>query len=364
MADVTVVGAEHPGRSLARRPGLSGHGGHSVSGRRSIARLGQRCGFRLDHAQGVAFGAGLLAVAAVVAIVAVAFAKIAVTIAEAVLAGPVVSRPVVPGTVLLWPVVTRAIVTRAIVSGAIIPRPVVPGAIIARTIIPRAVVPGPVIAVTGAVVVPRPVISLPVFPGTIVARPVVSGPVVAEVSTLALTLAFEAVLTVTAALGAGLFALAAIGFRIVLPTFGAAVLVLEIDVVAGDELVPVHDLGHRALRLHGAQGAEIVFGVLKVVFGQDPVAGGTGVAGELLVLLVHMLGGAANLHPVGPVGIESPVGVVLRLAAAATAVSSATAAAIPAPLTFHTLEISHASVDLLQTLPGRTTVSSGGLLLL
>ena len=363
MTDVAVVGAEHPCRSLARRPrftgrpGLAGHGGRGVSGRRSVARLGQRRSFRLNHAQGVAFGAGLLAVIAIVAI-----AEIAVSIAETVLPRPVVPgtvllRPVVTGTVVTGTVITGTVITGTVITGSVIPGSVVTGTVVSRAVIPRTIIPGAIITVTGAIVVAGTIVSLPLVPLT-----VVPGTVVAEVSRLALT--FKAILAVAATLGAGLFALAAVGLRFVLTALGAAVLVLEIDVVAGNELVPVHDLGHRTLRLHGAQGAEIVLGVLEVVLGQDPVAGGTRVAGELLVLLVHVLRGAANLHPVGPVGIERPVGVVLRLAAAATAVSSATAAAIPAPLTFHTLEISHASVDLLQTLPGRTTVSSGGLLLL
>ena len=93
---------------------------------------------------------------------------------------------------------------------------------------------------------------------------------------------------------------------------------------------------HRAQRLHGAHDAEIVLGVLQIVLGQHPVAGRLRVAGELLVLFVDVLGGAAHLDAVGAVGIERPVGVVLRLAASAPA-----AAAVAVALTLHALEISH-----------------------
>src|SRR5207302_9328672 len=82
---------------------------------------------------------------------------------------------------------------------------------------------------------------------------------------------------------------------------------------------------------------EVVLRVLQIVLGEHPVAGGAGVARQLLVLLIDVLGGAADLDPVRPVGIEGAVGVVLRLAAAA----SAATAAIAAPLTLHTLDISH-----------------------
>ena len=50
-----------------------------------------------------------------------------------------------------------------------------------------------------------------------------------------------------------------------------AAFVLEIDVVAGSELVSPDDLADRPLRLHGAQDAEIVLGVLQIVLRQHPV---------------------------------------------------------------------------------------------
>src|SRR5690606_499391 len=51
-------------------------------------------------------------------------------------------------------------------------------------------------------------------------------------------------------------------------------LVLEIDVEALAGQFALGDLGHRARGLQGAQDAEIVFGVLGVVLGQDAVAAG------------------------------------------------------------------------------------------
>ena len=78
-----------------------------------------------------------------------------------------------------------------------------------------------------------------------------------------------------------------------------------------------------------------MFGVLLIAFGQHPVAGGQGVARQLLVLLEDVLRGAPNLDAFGSIGFESAVGVLLRLAAAASATP------IAAALPLHTLEISH-----------------------
>jgi len=58
-----------------------------------------------------------------------------------------------------------------------------------------------------------------------------------------------------------------------------------------------------------------VLGVLQVVLGQNPIAGGMGVTRELLIFLVDVLGGAANLDVVGPLESKARFGVVLRPAA-------------------------------------------------
>ena len=76
-------------------------------------------------------------------------------------------------------------------------------------------------------------------------------------------------------------------------------LVLEIDVIALVGQFARGDLADRPLRLQGAQDAEIVFGVLEVVLGQNPVTRRTGVAGQLLVALVDGLGVAADLDVLG-----------------------------------------------------------------
>jgi len=52
-----------------------------------------------------------------------------------------------------------------------------------------------------------------------------------------------------------------------------------------------------------------MLGVLEVVLRHDAIAGGVGVAGELLVALVNVLGGAAHLDAIGAVGIEGAIGV-------------------------------------------------------
>ena len=76
-----------------------------------------------------------------------------------------------------------------------------------------------------------------------------------------------------------------------------------------------------------------MLGVLEEVLGKDAVAGGGGVAGQLLVALEDGLGVAADLDPLGAVGLQGPVRIVLlRLA---------TGAAIATALTLHALEISH-----------------------
>jgi len=118
--------------------------------------------------------------------------------------------------------------------------------------------------------------------------------------------------------------------------------VLEVDVEAGGELVAAKDLRRRPLRLDGAQQPEIMLGVLQVVLAQHPVAGGGGVARQLLVLLEDRLGVAAHLYAFGPVGIEGPVCVLLRLAASAPAA--------PAALTLHALEISHYALTVCSSL--------------
>jgi hypothetical protein len=84
-----------------------------------------------------------------------------------------------------------------------------------------------------------------------------------------------------------------------------------------------------------------MFGVLQMVFGQDAVAGGMSVTGQLLIFFVDGLGGASHLYTLGPIGIEGAVGVVLRFSAIAAAISAAPT------LTLHTLEISHV-LDLLR----------------
>jgi hypothetical protein len=98
-----------------------------------------------------------------------------------------------------------------------------------------------------------------------------------------------------------------------------------------------------------------MLGVLKIVLSEDPVAGRRGVTGKLLVLLEDVLGVAADLDALWPVGVERSIGVLsLRLAASA----ASTATAIATALTLHTLEISHYSITV-WFFPRRTRPKSG-----
>ncbi len=85
--------------------------------------------------------------------------------------------------------------------------------------------------------------------------------------------------------------------------------------------------------------------MLQVVLAQHPIAGSRRVPRQLLVLLEDVLGVAADLDVVGPVGLERAVDVVLRLAAAATTAATAVTTPVAATLPLHTLEISHQSLD-------------------
>ena len=206
-----------------------------------------------------------------------------------------------------------------------------------------------------APVVLAPVVLVPVALSPVALAPIVMVPVVLAPIALApveailappffarARLAIAAVVTLVGALGIALRAILGVG----LGGFGLTAFVFEIDVIAGDELVPANDVGQRALRLHRAHDSKIVFGMLQVVFSQDPVTGGVGVARQLLVFFINMLGSAPHLDAVRSIGVESPVGVMLRLAAAAAATPAAIAVAVA--LALYAFEISHLCSDLLR----------------
>ncbi len=79
--------------------------------------------------------------------------------------------------------------------------------------------------------------------------------------------------------------------------------VLEIDVEPLASQFALGDLADRALRLKRAQDAEIVFGVLGVVLGQNAVASGCGVARQLHIAFVDGLGVAPDLDVLGTLRI-------------------------------------------------------------
>ena len=121
----------------------------------------------------------------------------------------------------------------------------------------------------------------------------------------------------------------------------SARLVFEVDVEALVRQLARGDVGEGLLRLERPQHAIIVLGVLLVVFGQHPVAGGRGVARQLLIALVHGLRVAADLDVLGPLRVPRTVriGVVGVVGAAGLPVASA--------LTLHALEVSHGTITVL-----------------
>ncbi len=296
-------------------------------------------GFRLDHGQrvGALAGSAFVAVAilgtggpVVAAVAAIAVATFAAVGAAITTVGAAITAAGAAVTAVGASVVASAFVAVTILPGLRRPRI---GTRLGSRLRPRF---GGTVFAALAVVAILAVFIAPVFrtPLAAVFAAIFLPPVLAA---LLRTIVAALVLTVLAAFVAGL-GLGGLALRRL-----AAALVLEVDVDARGEGVAPDDLGGWTLRLHRPQQAEIVFGVLQIVLGQHPVARRGGVARELLVLFEHVLGVPANLHAVGPVGIEGPIGVVLRLSAAATATAAATAAtaAITAALPFHALEISH-----------------------
>lgn len=250
---------------------------------------------------------------------------------RAILARAVVAHPIFPRAFI-----ARALITGTLITGTVVASAVFPGPIVARTIIAGAIEVAVAAFVAPAVallailvvevaraVVTRAIITRPVFAG-----PIVAGPVALPGRALS---ALGLGLRILLGFGGGLVG----GLRLGLGAF-----VLEVDVEAGGELVAAEEFRRGSVRLHGAQQAEVVFGVLQIVLGQNPVAAGRGVACELLVLFKAELGATAHLDPFGAIGIEGSVGVLLLgLAPAATA-----AAAVTTALALHSLEISHYSI--------------------
>ena len=261
----------------------------AAEGRRrsAIGRRSHGAAAGLHHREGITFGTFTLRSITFGPITLGAFAF--GTILTIAVGTVIPVAPAIPATAFLA-LATGPVVTLALFPGPIFPRPIVPGPVVPLPVLPGAIVALPVIAVTEAI---TPVIAVP--PGAAIA-----------------------------------------GFGVRLSRFGLRALdrfFLEVDVEAGIELVAADDLGGGPGGLHGPDQAEIMLGVLQEVLGQHPVAGGGGVAGQLLVTLEDRLGVAADLDPLWAVGLQGPVRIVLlRLA---------TGAAIATALTLHALEISH-----------------------
>jgi hypothetical protein len=270
----------------------------------------------------------------------------------AVFAGTLVADPIFAGTLLI---------PRTIVALAIFPGAILAGALlIPRTIIARAIFAGPIGVPVGTVFAPaiallavliveitRAIIAL-----AILARPLIAGPVI-TLTIFAGTVALPGRAFAALGFGLGIVQLGFGGGLIGGLGLGLGALIFEVDVEAGGELVANQEFGGGPVRLHGAQQAEVVFGVLQIVLRQDAVAGCRRVARQLLVLFEDVLGGAAHLDPFGAVGIEGPVGVLLLGLAPA-----ASAAAVAPALALHSLEISHYSITA-WTLPGALAACRG-----
>ena len=294
--------------------------------------LGRRFALRLDHGQRITGRTVAIPIArTLVAVLAAGALTTAFAFgfgAWRLDAGAFVARrPVIAG-----PIVTGLLIARTIVAGTVITRAVaIAVAVLAGLPIAAIPVAGAVavLAVRTPIAIPRAVVAVASLPFA------VPGPALSLVGVLAGgVLARFAGLTIDLGVRGGFVR----GDRL-----GPARFVLEVDVITGGELVATDDLAGRAGGLQGAQQAEIVLRVLKVVLGEDPVPGGAGVTGQLLVLFEDVLGVAAHLHAIGAVRIERAVGVVrLGLAAAAAATRAATTPIAPA-LALHTLEISHNS---------------------
>ena len=260
---------------------------------------------------------------------------------RAVVAIAVEARTVVPGPIITGPIITGTVVTRTVIAGPVIAG--WPVSLRLLVVVTRAVI-APAVAATLAIavlaVLPITILPITILPVITVAI-LVAGPVVALLTVLLLRLTALRRLPLAglprlgrlASFGGG--QIGGLGLRL-----GA--FVLEIDVEAGGKVVAAKNFAGRPGRLHGAQQAEIVFGVLEIVLSKNAVAGRRGVTGELLIFLEDVLGVATHFRPFGAVGVERPVGVLgLRLAATAT---PAATAAIAAALTLHTFEISHYSI--------------------
>lgn len=193
------------------------------------------------------------------------------------------------------------------------------------------------------------IVAKTVFPETVVALSLVRAVLAIATATI-VAIPVEAVLT-SPFLARALITIAAIFGGPLVDALGLALnrlgvglgglrltaFILEIYVIAGDKLVAADDVGQGPLRLHGPHHPKIVLGVLQVVFGRHPVARRVGVTGQLLIFLIDVLSGPADLYAVGPIGIERAVGVVLRLAATA----AAPAVTVAVTLTLYAFEISH-----------------------
>ena len=243
-------GLQEGGR-LAGRPVLAAQHTLALAGlvrRGRGLRRGQRRRLRLDDAERVAIGA-------------LATVTIAPELAAAALA---IVLPVVLIAAIIALEATLAVALTAITLAAITLGPValapIGAAVVLAVLALLAIVARTVVAALALLA------EIPIFPRAVVALTVITLGAVVALPVIAL-----AVVTLPRTLALPLLAVGSLGLGALLAAL--ATLFLEVDVVAGRETVAANDLADWTLRLHGAQHAEVMLGVLQVVLGQHAVAG-------------------------------------------------------------------------------------------
>ena len=247
MADLAVIGAQDRGGGPSDGTRLD-RSAAWLHHRKRIGRLRAVLGFRCIGIRSWAVGAKLRSGRAAVSMPIVArpipIVAIAV-IARALGARAVVEGAVVAASIIAASLVQAAIVPRLFASETVVAAPVIALAFVTRAVVPGAIVPAAIVAKSG--------FPSSAFRGSGFPRSGFGG----------------------ASVRAGVALAPLRGVRLALP--GPQIL-LEVEIVAGSELIPADDLGERALRLNGSEETKIMFGVLQIVFGQNSVARRLGVA--------------------------------------------------------------------------------------
>ena len=195
---------------------------------------------------------------------------------------------------------------------AAIPLPIPTTTVVARPVIARAFVPRPV--------VPWTIFALPVLAGTVFAGTLVTGTVVSGTVAGAL-LVTRAVIPATVVVAGALFA----HRRALVIAVAVTAILIGVVVVAVSHFVIITIAATAAIGAAIrrplaiiAEHPEIMFRIVQIIFGGDPVASLLGVAGKGAIFF-QQLGGIATLAVVQAVAIVVAAGHLLRARAAAAA---------------------------------------------